>query len=283
MARIRTIKPEFPQSESVGRLSREARLLFVQLWTIADDFGKLRGASRLLASSLYPYDDDAKDLIDGWLAECERERVIIRYEVDGASYIQIANWSKHQKVDKPSPSKFPDPRELSRKSRERSPLDLGPRTKDQGPKDHTPSLRSGVGGDEPPPTIDEPKEAISVWNDMAAGSGLSQVRELTNERRAKIRCRLRECGGLGAFRSIVGTIPDIPWMLGDNDRGWKADFDFILQPKSFAKLREGSYANRAQPAARSDPWANLFPAETESPRYDLEMTRNEHGSYSVPV
>ena len=39
MARIRTIKPEFPQSETIGKLSREARLLFIQLWTLADDEG----------------------------------------------------------------------------------------------------------------------------------------------------------------------------------------------------------------------------------------------------
>jgi hypothetical protein len=37
VGRIRSIKPEFPQSESVGRLSRDARLLFVQLWTICDE------------------------------------------------------------------------------------------------------------------------------------------------------------------------------------------------------------------------------------------------------
>lgn len=35
MARIRSIKPEFPQSESIGKLSRDARPLFVLLWTIA--------------------------------------------------------------------------------------------------------------------------------------------------------------------------------------------------------------------------------------------------------
>ena len=56
MPRIRTIKPEFPQSESVGRLSREARLLFLLLFTLVDDAGRSRAASRMLASVLYPYD-----------------------------------------------------------------------------------------------------------------------------------------------------------------------------------------------------------------------------------
>ena len=109
MARIRTIKPEFPQSESMGRVSRDARLCFIQLWTIADDAGRLRGNSRMLASLLYPYDDDAKDLMDGWLTELEGEGCIDRYQCDGATYIQINAWTEHQKIDKPSLSKIPEP------------------------------------------------------------------------------------------------------------------------------------------------------------------------------
>lgn len=107
MARIRSIKPEFPQSESMGRVSRDARLCFIELWTIADDSGRLRGSSRMLASLLFPYDDDAPALMDGWLAELEREACIQRYSIEGNSYIQICKWHEHQKIDKPSPSKLP--------------------------------------------------------------------------------------------------------------------------------------------------------------------------------
>lgn len=110
VARIRTIKPEFPQSESMGRVSRDARLTFVQMWTLADDSGRLRGNSRMLASLLFPYDDDAPELISSWLEELEREDCIIRYSDEtGASYIQIKHWKTHQKIDKPSESKLPEP------------------------------------------------------------------------------------------------------------------------------------------------------------------------------
>ena len=44
MARIRTIKPEFQNSESIGRLSRDARLTFVLLWPHCDDEGRCRAA-----------------------------------------------------------------------------------------------------------------------------------------------------------------------------------------------------------------------------------------------
>lgn len=127
MARIRTIKPEFPHSESMGNVSRDARLTFIQLWTLADDAGRLRGNSRMLASLLFPYDDDAKDLIEGWLTELERENCVQRYSIEGASYLQVCNWLKHQKIDKPSPSKLPRFDEASRivaKAREASSGDL---------------------------------------------------------------------------------------------------------------------------------------------------------------
>lgn len=121
MARIRTIKPEFPQSEKIGKLSREGRLLFVLLFTLVDDAGRARAASRMLASLLYPYDDDAAGKMDGWLSELERGEHIRRYEVDGSQYLEVTKWLEHQKIDRPSESRLPayngpiaKPREPSR-------------------------------------------------------------------------------------------------------------------------------------------------------------------------
>lgn len=114
MGRIRTIKPEFPQSESVGRISREGRLCFILLWTTVDDSGRTRASSRLLASLLYPYDEDAPQLMDTWLNELEKERFIDRYVIDGNAYLQICKWNTHQKIDHPSLSRLPSPRESSR-------------------------------------------------------------------------------------------------------------------------------------------------------------------------
>lgn len=142
MPRIRTIKPEFPQSESMGRVSRESRLLFLQLLTLADDSGRLRGNSRMLASLLYPYDTDAGTLIEGWMAELEREECIRRYRHNGDTYLEVCNWLKHQKIDKPSTSKLPpfdEPSRIVANPRERS-SEEG--IKDQGSKDCTKEIIS---------------------------------------------------------------------------------------------------------------------------------------------
>lgn len=144
MARIRSIKPEIVQSQSLACVSREARLTFVLLITQADDEGRLGGRPRMLASLLFPGDEDVPELIDGWLAELEAVECIRRYRVGPADYIELPKWSAHQRIDHPSPSKLPRFVEGSRGTDEASrkiapDLDQGsgsgsgsgPRTKDQ--------------------------------------------------------------------------------------------------------------------------------------------------------
>lgn len=109
MGRIRSIKPEFPHSESIGRISRDARLLFIQLWTLADDYGRCRAAAPLLAGQLYPYDEDAVGLMPVWLAELEDEGMVRLYTVGRSSYLEITAWAKHQRVDNAGKTTIPPP------------------------------------------------------------------------------------------------------------------------------------------------------------------------------
>ncbi len=173
MARIRTIKPEFPHSESMGRVSRESRLCFVLLWTIADDAGRLRGNSRMLASLLYPYDDDAKRHIDTWLEQLSSEGCIARYEVDGTAYIQVLKWSEHQKIDKPSASKLPPFVGQSRglaKPREGSSADQDGNGED--------GKGNGGAGSGTPPSAEPPAITIPLIDKTEHPVGQAQVQEL---------------------------------------------------------------------------------------------------------
>ena len=104
--RIRSIKPEFWESESLSRVSRDARLLFIGLFTCCDDCGRTRAATRLLASRLFPF-DDVMGLIPGWLDELEGQGCIRLYTVDSERYLDIPKWRNHQKIDRPSASKIP--------------------------------------------------------------------------------------------------------------------------------------------------------------------------------
>lgn len=175
MPRIRTIKPEFPLSESMGRVSRDARLLFIMLWTQADDAGRMRASPMLLANTLMPYDSDAFARIPEWLAELSREKCIQVYEVEGNHYLEVCKWKDHQRIDHPSPSKLPpfdlslaripesvdEPREDSRAIREDSSRSAGARADRDRDRDRE---RTGKGKEElsgnykPPPPADGPRK-----------------------------------------------------------------------------------------------------------------------------
>ena len=105
--RIRTLKPDMWQDEKVGGLSRDARLLFIGLITMADDEGRLRGLPALILGHVFPYDLDAAKKITSWLDEIAVSGLIERYEFGSTPYIQLVGWSKHQKITRPSPSEIP--------------------------------------------------------------------------------------------------------------------------------------------------------------------------------
>ena len=80
------------------------------LFTMADDDGRLRGSTPIIISTCYPYDHDVKPKdVDKWIGELHKEGCVVRYEVNNATYLQIANWHKHQRIDKHTKSKFPAP------------------------------------------------------------------------------------------------------------------------------------------------------------------------------
>lgn len=149
--RIRSIKPEFWESESLGRVSREARLLFIGLFSCCDDVGRARASSRLLASRLYPYDDDAFKKLPGWISELEKQGCIRLYQVDGEAYLDIPKWQNHQKIDKPSASKLPSFDAIREDSRgfEKNSLGTGNREEEQGRE-----AKEGIVSRELPPELE---------------------------------------------------------------------------------------------------------------------------------
>lgn len=109
MARIRTIKPEFPADEKLAKVSRDARLTFVLLMTQADDEGLILALPRQLLGLLYPFDEEVTpEILRTWIDElvAAEERVRWRQTTGGAPVLEIPNWKKHQKIDKPTPSKI---------------------------------------------------------------------------------------------------------------------------------------------------------------------------------
>jgi hypothetical protein len=66
------------------------------------------------------------------------------------------------------------------------------------------------------------------------------VTHITNKRRLAIKSRLREKGF--DAEQIYKKIPESKFLLGENDRGWRCDFDFVWgSPHNWVKILEGKY------------------------------------------
>lgn len=77
MARIRTIKPQFWDDLKIGRLSRDARLLYIGLWNFADDLGVVIADPVWLKSKIFPYDKIQLQQFEGWLKMLEETDLLV--------------------------------------------------------------------------------------------------------------------------------------------------------------------------------------------------------------
>jgi len=111
MARIRTVKPEFWESETVGCLTFGARLLFLASLNLADDEGLLRWNTSYLSSHAFMYDDIDPKTVEKWMKELEDGELVFAYKAGktNQSLGWMPNFLKHQVINRPQPSKLPAP------------------------------------------------------------------------------------------------------------------------------------------------------------------------------
>jgi hypothetical protein len=111
--RIRTIKPQFWENEDMAELSVEARLTFIGLWCFADREGRLEDRPKLIWGRLWRY-EPAVD-VEKILCELSGAGFILRYAIESRQYIQVVNFTKHQKPNsREAQSEIPAPHENAR-------------------------------------------------------------------------------------------------------------------------------------------------------------------------
>ena len=110
--RIRSIRPEFWSSEDVAAMDWPTRLIFIGLWSYVDDNGVGRDIERLIVTSLFPLDDDLTEAslnVHRALKHLNTRGHITRYEVENKPYLHVTNWTKHQRINRPSEGRYPLP------------------------------------------------------------------------------------------------------------------------------------------------------------------------------
>jgi hypothetical protein len=99
MPRIRTIKPEFWRDEKLASLCAQDRLVFLGLIGMADDFGRVHDNIKVIDAFVFP---NSSETVRESLANLSRMVRIRRGNAsNGMPVIEIVNWTKHQRVDKP--------------------------------------------------------------------------------------------------------------------------------------------------------------------------------------
>ena len=109
MARKRMIDPSIWDDEGFAGLSLVGRLLYIGMFSQADDYGKGRANTLFLKSKVFPYDDMRVAEVDKALSEIGHKTSVQFYQVNGQSYYKFKNWNNWQKVDRPTDSIIPEP------------------------------------------------------------------------------------------------------------------------------------------------------------------------------
>ena len=87
------------------------------------------------------------------------------------------------------------------------------------------------------------QDIVDLYHDMLPM--LPQVRKLTNKRQAAIRARWRDdLPTLGDWGLYFEDVRSKRFLLGQNQRKWVADIDFLLREDVITKMQEGVYDER---------------------------------------
>jgi hypothetical protein len=109
------------------------------------------------------------------------------------------------------------------------------------------------------PGTAEALEAFNAYNATALECGLPQAAKLTPDRQRNIIARLKDYG-LEGWTQALANIEKSSFLTGTNDRGWRANLDFLLQPASFAKVHDGGYGNGRHAAKQAAKVEYHYPA-----------------------
>lgn len=104
----------------------------------------------------------------------------------------------------------------------------------------------------PPP----PPDLIHIWNSNCGK--LPKCAAMNKARKARWRARWQESPDPHYWVDVVQRLSKSGFANGDNDRGWRASIDFLLQSETHLKIIEGKYDNHGGGGAGVIDWGKVF-------------------------
>ena len=253
MARNRVIKPKFWDDAKIGRLTRDARLLYIGLWNFSDDIGVVIGNSIWLKSKIFPYDQIQIQQFEKWMNELVINGFICLLSYKGERFIYLPNFTRHQVINKPNYEDLNIPKllidntkdKITQQSRnttvsftEQYVTKIEREEEEEYPPYNSPQ------GEEVPSESDESDKInynalMDMFNKMFEGK-LPKITAMTDKRKKAVKARSSE-HGKKAIMDVLDNVCQSPFLLGHNNQNWSCDFDWIFRPTNFIKILEGNY------------------------------------------
>lgn len=86
------------------------------------------------------------------------------------------------------------------------------------------------------------KQILDLYHDIC--KSYPKVVKMTTKREKAIKARLNGGYTLEDFKKLFETAEQSSFLKGSNDRGWKADFDWLICESGMTKTLEGKYSNK---------------------------------------
>ena len=237
MARKRMIDPNIWQSEDFGKLSNLAKIVFIGLFSLADDEGRGRANPMYLKSTLFPYNEGMRSAdIEKALSEISSNMSVIFYSCDGSNYYSLLSWNTFQKIDKATDSKIPAFEEDNQEIRRLFVEDSSKASRKVAPNRKEENIREYKRKE----IEDKRNRIVEIYNLHC--TNLPQVQKLTEKREKSIDAFLKEFTE-EQFMEICQIANNSDFLAGNNDRKWKADFDFLMRIDKATAITEGKYSN----------------------------------------
>jgi hypothetical protein len=249
MARIRSIKPEFWDSERLGKLTPLARLTFMGLISHADDEGRGRASVDWLGGRLHGYDAAARKSLPAALEELGGSGIVVFYEVGGCKYYWIKGFAEHQVINRPTSSKLPEPPPEDSLTPQRVLTDSShpEGSREQG---------AGKGAGNREASRVTPDELLTRWNSNCGT--MKPCRDMNSTTKHHAAVRLKEVPDLDRWEIAIKRAAASAFCTGqvepkNGHKRFFGRFAWLVRPETLSKIEEGVYDDDVETAPRRTP------------------------------
>lgn len=112
---------------------------------------------------------------------------------------------------------------------------------------------------------------VSSYNELCKGK-FNEIKVISETRKSHCRALYYKFGA-DTIREVFAKASNSSFLNGDNKRGWKATFDWLILPSNFIKILEDSYKDKTP--------AKQMPKSSVASKEDFAGQKNANGGFDL--